>query len=246
MYPIISSEVKSPLPVNYEEVETVYNTAIPSTNIQTVAVVGSDGGEGTTSMALTLAIRAAMAKRQVLLLELNMANPELSNRFGIQRQSWTIDTEPEELPIVKIQSLDIFVLTAPLMTENDWKFRDPKYLQKLLNNLRGHFEHIIIDCSPINRRNQQNFPSAMIAGLCQQTLLMILAGSTHETQLVTTKQLLDRHGAKICGSVINDRDNPGLAMELCRETYRMGPFFKKTGKKLRKWINDSRIINQRI
>ena len=246
MYPMISSNAQSPLPVNYEEVETVYNTAIPSNNIQTVAVAGPDGGEGATTMALTLAIRAAMAKRQVLLLELNMANPELSNRFGVQRQAWTIDDEPETLPIVKIEALNIYVLTAPLMTEDAWKFRDPKHLQSLLNNLRGLFEHIIIDCSPINRRNQQNFPSAMIAGLCQTTLLMILAGSTHESQLVTTKQLLDRNGAKICGSVINDRDNPGLAMELCRETYRMGPFFKKTGKKLRKWINDSRIINQRI
>jgi Mrp family chromosome partitioning ATPase len=246
MYAIVTTDADSPLPINYQEVEAVYNTTIPSNSIQTVAVVGADGGEGVSSMAITLAIRAARAKRQVLLLELNMANPDLAARFGLERQPWTVDIEPEDLPIVKLQNLDIFVLPAPLSTDSDWKFRDPKYLQTLLNHLRGYFEHIIIDCSPVNRRNQQNFPTAIIAGLCQHTLLMLLAGSTHESQLIITKQLLDRHGANLCGSVINDRDNPGLALELCRETYRMGPFFKKTGKALRKWINDSRIINQRI
>ncbi len=246
MYLSIATEFTSPLPIHYEEIEAVYNAALPSNNIQTVAVVSSTGGEGVTSMAITLATRAASAVRQVLLLELNMANPEIANTFGIDRHAWTTDMPPEELPIVKLESLGIFLLTAPLESDVLWKLRDPKYIQKFLNELRGHFEHIIIDCSPVNRRNQQNLPTAMIAGLCQQTLLIAMAGHTHESELVITKQLLDRHGAKLCGSVINDRDNPGLALELCRETYRMGPFFKKTGKKLRKWINNSRLINQNI
>ena len=41
MYAIVTTDADSPLPINYQEVEAVYNTTIPSNSIQTVAVVGA-------------------------------------------------------------------------------------------------------------------------------------------------------------------------------------------------------------
>ena len=54
---------------------------------------------------------------------------------------------------------------------------------------------------------------------------------------------LRRAGAKLLGTVINDRFNPSLAQELLRETFRFDRYLPALSARLRSAIRRSRLLN---
>ncbi|MFC6439284.1 hypothetical protein [Bowmanella sp. JS7-9] len=232
------------LPLHFAEIETIHNQC--TSHHPVTLVVGPDGGEGVSCMALTLARRAALSTHSTLLLELNTASPTLDSWLNLSRAPWLPSAGLENLPIQATSQPNLDCLCAPHLGEGSWQFRDKTQLHLLLTALREKYQRIIIDASPLNRRNQQNIPPALLASVADQTLLVLLAGKSHEHRVADARRILESHHANIGGCIINDQYNPGLRSEMNRELTRIARWFPRLSRWLEQRINRSQVINFQV
>ncbi len=245
MYGLTRDLQLSQLPDSYAELETIYRQSLDNAS-ESLAIVGPNGGEGCTSLILAMASRAAAAGEQVLVLELNFASPRLALYADRHAGNWDLKTPAANMPVLHHSKSGVNLLPAPLRVSNIHQFRDPQALRHLLENLLKIYTKVLIDCSPVNRQNRNNLPAETIAAQADTTLLLTLAGHSQESQILEAKERLSLTGANLIGCVINDRENPGLASELARETRRLDRYLPNMMHKIRQGISQSRIINQRI
>lgn len=233
------------LPDSYGELETIYRYTLGNP-FSSLAIVGPNGGEGSTSLILALASRAAAAGEKVLVLELNFATSMLGQYIDRTAGNWDLNTPLESLPIHRHTTSRVDLLPAPRMIDSIHRFRDPLALQQLLGVLKKSYTKVLVDCSPVNRQNRNNIPAETIAAETDSTLLLVLAGQSQESQLLEAKERLSLSGSNLIGCVINDRQHPGLASELVRETRRLDRYLPKLMHSIRQHIGRSLILNHRI
>jgi hypothetical protein len=75
------------------------------------------------------------------------------------------------------------------------------------------------------------------------TLLVALTAVTTERSLRVATERLAAAGASVGGVVFNDRFNPTLGDELCRQLDRFVRLAPRTTGRLRRWIERSAILN---
>lgn len=245
MNAISPSQYLSSLPNNYGELETIYRHTLGK-SYSSLAIVGPNGGEGCTSLILAMASRAAAAGESVLVLELNFASPVIGRWIHGRTAGWDLSTPISQLPIAEKVLAGVDLLPAPPAIANIHHFREPKPLRDFLRQLATRYSKILIDCSPVNRHNRHNLPAECVTAEIDATMLLTLAGSSQESQLLEAIDRLNLSGSNLIGSAINDRDFPGLACELMRETRRLDNHFPRTMYLLRQLIGRSRVINQSI
>jgi Mrp family chromosome partitioning ATPase len=231
------------LPIHYAELESIYTRTLGN-GTRTLAVASAVGGEGTTTLARALAERAAASGNQTLLVDLNLEHPSLHAHYALGRSDWSPENDVQAILPSVIAGLQ--VLPAPTHVSVHWGFRDPATLRSTLEGWLERFDRVVVDTSPLTRRNQRNVPTDTVCGACGATLLVALAARTPESQLVEARQLLDAAGAELAGAVLNDRHLPGLTSELMRETRRLDHLMPRSMAWLRQRIAGSALLNQPI
>lgn len=234
------------LPIHYNSLQDIYAQTVGNGQ-RSLAIASAERGEGVTMLALALARRAASAKRRTLLVDLNLAHPEIHNHFDMARSDWTPDDEASWEAALQVDAdSELTVLTAPPTSGNHWSFRDRTALAICLAQWHANFECVIVDTSALNRHNFHNIPSATVCGAMGATLLVVLAARTPENKLIEARHQLDVSGAQLIGTILNDRHLPGLAAELSRETHRLDRLLPRSMARLRERIKSSPLLNQWI
>jgi Mrp family chromosome partitioning ATPase len=233
------------LPIHYAELEAVFARTLGN-GTRALAVASAVGGEGATTLARALAERAAASGKRTLLVDLNLEHPSLHRHYALGRSDWSPEATPDRQAILPSDVEGLCVLPAPTQVSEHWGFRDPATLRATLERWLVQFDRVVVDTSPLTRRNRRNVPADTVCGACRKTLLVVLAARTPESQLVEARQMLDAAGAEITGAVLNDRHLPGLASELMRETRRLDHLMPRTMAWLRQRIAGSVLLNQPI
>lgn len=235
------------LPTHFVELQDTYGQTVGSGQ-RSLAITSAEGGEGVTMVAVALARRAAEGQRKTLLVDMNLSNPMLHTLFGRKRLEWNPDDEASWRAAMQPIGDDgnLTLLTAPAESGSHWSFRDRTALSICLASWHADFECVVVDTSPVNRHNARNIPTATVCGAMGGTLMVVLAARTPENKLVEALEQLTASDSTLLGSIINDRHLPGLASELCRETYRLNGIFPRTMASLRKRIRGSTLLNTKI
>lgn len=233
------------LPIHYAELEASYARTLGN-GTRALAVASAVGGEGTTTLSRALAERAAASGKQTLLVDLNLEHPALHKHYALGRSDWSPETAADSQAILPSDIDGLSVLPAPNRVSEHWGFRDPATLRTALESWLDRFDRVVVDTSPLTRRNRRNVPADTVCGACHATLLVVLAARTPESQLVEAQQLLDAAGAELIGAVLNDRHLPGLASELMREMHRLDHLMPRTMAWMRQLIAASPLLNQPI
>jgi Mrp family chromosome partitioning ATPase len=231
------------LPIHYAELEAIHSRTLGN-GTRTLAVASAVGGEGTTTLARALAERTAASGRRTLLVDLNLEHPSLHAHYALGRSDWSPETAGDDGAILPSGMDRLSVLPAPTRVRDHWGFRDAETLRALIERWLVQFDRVVVDTSPLTRRNRQNVPADTVCAACAKTLLVVLAARTPESQLLESRQLLDAAGAELVGAVLNDRYLPGLASELMRETRRLDHLMPRAMAWLRQRIATSTLLNQ--
>jgi hypothetical protein len=208
------------LPIHYAELEAVFARTLGN-GTRALAVASAVGGEGATTLARALAERAAASGKRTLLVDLNLEHPSLHRHYALGRSDWSPEATPDRQAILPSDVEGLCVLPAPTQVSEHWGFRDPATLRATLERWLVQFDRVVVDTSPLTRRNRRNVPADTVCGAC-------------------------RAGAEITGAVLNDRHLPGLASELMRETRRLDHLMPRTMAWLRQRIAGSVLLNQPI
>ncbi len=215
----------------HPEVEALWQ-AVAQTDARSVAVVSSHGGEGTTLIASALARRAGLAGKPALLVDLNLARPGVAGLFGVR-------PSPDE--IIDLPALGVAVLASVSQASSE-RWREPGKLAGQIAEWSAQYGLIVMDTAPVLSTDYENLPATAAAAAAEATVLAVLSGRTPLSAIRVAREKLDAAGARLIGSVMNDRDNPSLLTELERETYRLAPFLPRAMAALRNRLHRATML----
>ena len=233
------------LPIHYAELETIYAKTL-GRGTRSLAIVAAESGEGVSTLAVALAQRNEVAGHKTLLVDLNLYRPSIHVRFNLQRHAW--EPVPSSIPDA-IEQLDngcLWVLTASTSERSLVRWREKQIITETIAGWLATFKTVIFDTSPLNAVNRGNIPAELLAGQCDAAILIALAGRTSEESIRSARSRLDDAGAKLVGAVLNDKYNPHLVDELCREAHRLDRWFPGVMGKIRQRVRKSDLLSAEI
>lgn len=228
------------IPYLYQEIEQLYSKTLGQ-GLRTLAVMASTKAEGTSSVAGALAQRAIAVGKKVLVVDLNLHNPHISNQLQSQDIGATI---PQQLK--PSHGPEYSVMPVPQGDKGLLELREQAILAHNIEHWTADYDLVIFDTSPLCQVNRRNIPAQLVAGCCDGAILVIRSGKTEAAQLGQAMATLSSLNVNLLGTVINDYSNPSLGQELVRQCCKLAKTLPKTADWLIDKINTSKFLFARF
>lgn len=177
---------------------------MPGTAPRALAVVSPEKGEGKTFFAANLAIAMAQLGGRTLLIDANLRGPRIHQLFSIDEKaglSGVLSGRVQSNVIHQIADLNtLFVLPVGVAPPNPLELVERPAFSRLLSELLGKFDHVIVD-TPAAQRGSD---AGVIAARCGAALVV---ARRHQSRLGALHQLVSRlkdSPAQLAGVVINE------------------------------------------
>lgn len=177
---------------------------MPGTAPRALAVVSPDRGDGKTFFAANLAVAMAQLGGRTLLIDANLRGPRIHQLFSITEKaglSGVLSGRVQSNVIHQIADLNtLFVLPVGVAPPNPLELVERPAFSRLLSELLGKFDHVIVD-TPAAQRGSD---AGVIAARCGAALVV---ARRHQSRLGALHQLVSRlkeSPAQLAGVVINE------------------------------------------
>ncbi|MEI4768798.1 CpsD/CapB family tyrosine-protein kinase [Psychrobacillus sp. FJAT-51614] len=188
----------------FRTLRTNINFSMPDKELKTFIFTSTSPGEGKSTVAANTAVVFAQEGKKVLLVDADMRKPtvhytfHLTNTLGLSslltRQENMIDVvKPSEIENLKI-------ITCGPIPPNPAELIGSKTMERLLEEMKAHFDVIIFDAPPV----LSVADAQILSNKCDGTILVLNAGETEKTGLVKAKESLVSSNANIIGVVLNN------------------------------------------
>ena len=172
-------------------------------------VASASADDGRTTVAANLAIAAAEAGHQVLLVDCDLRLPTLHERFGLSQSPGLTELLIDALdpaPLRETATAGLRVLTAGRTPPNPGELIASRRLATTLERLRDGCDLMIVDSPPIGVVGD----AAVLATLVDGVLFVARSGRTKRDDARRAREQLDRVGARMLGTALTnarlDRD----------------------------------------
>ncbi|SEG29572.1 tyrosine-protein kinase family protein [Vibrio hangzhouensis] len=232
------------IPATHAEIEELYLNA-ELKQCRSISVTACNSFEGTSTIAQALTERYLLAGHRTLLVDLNLYHPSLTPLDITPAQSGI--TELSELKdnwVQDRQSPKVFLgVIAPSEPRTRLLFKDPSNLRQQVSVWLEQYDRVVIDTSPILNVNKNNIPAQCVANACDGTYLVALSGVTLSSQIEDAVQsLTEGTHTQLLGAILNYRDQPTLANEICREIDRLRWLPSKVTQWMKRKIRQNRFL----
>jgi len=187
----------------FRQLRTNLQFVAVDTRPQLITITSCRPNDGKTTTALNLAAVLAQSGSRVLAVEADLRRPSFGSYLGIEAAAGLTSVlagqaRPREVmqPIAKGQVLAIASGRVP---PNPSELLGSRAMADLLTELRGEFDHVIIDAPPILAVTD----AAVLSTLTDGTILIARAGRTRRADLAQARTLLRNVDASILGVVLN-------------------------------------------
>jgi protein-tyrosine kinase len=177
---------------------------MPGAAPRALAVVSPERGDGKTFFAANLAIVMAQLGGRTLLIDANLRGPRIHQLFSIDEKaglSGVLSGRVQANVIHQIADLNtLFVLPVGVAPPNPLELVERPAFSRLLSELLGKFDHVIVD-TPAAQRGSD---AGVIAARCGAALVV---ARRHQSRLGSLHQLVSRlkdSPAQLAGMVINE------------------------------------------
>jgi len=173
-----------------------------------VLVTSTMSGEGKTFVSINLSIMLSLADKKVLLLGMDLRNPQLAKNFGIKEKDGitaylsgqkpdysSLISTPKEFPMLRVMPAGVI---PPNPTELIMKER----FDTLISDLKKEYDYIVIDSAPVGAVSD----SYLIDRACDLTLYVCRAGFTDKRNIEFVNRIQTEKSLKRLFFVVNDVD----------------------------------------
>lgn len=177
-----------------------------------VLVTSSLSGEGKSFVSANLALSLALTGKKVILLELDLANPSLSEKLGVKYEQgasnylWG-ECEPEEVIKRSPVNPNLFFLPAGPLPDNPSELLMNERLKELLDYLEAIFDNIIIDSAPASLLTD----AYVLSPMCDATLYVVKHRFTPKVYLERLDQETTVNQLKNMGIIFNGIRSRGFS-----------------------------------
>jgi capsular exopolysaccharide synthesis family protein len=175
---------------------------------KTLVVTSSLPGEGKTATTVNLAVVLAQLGRRVVVVDADLHRPRVHELFGVSNRVGLVSVLAEGIDLAKVvqptRIAGVAVVTSGPPSPNPSGLLASEAMEKLLEALKGAFDHVVIDSPPV-----QAVADALILGnLADGVVLCVKGGATAREVVVRTRDKLSRAGARVLGVLINNLPAP--------------------------------------
>ncbi len=175
------------------------------------AVSSPKVGEGKTTITSNLGVALSKAKLRVALIDGDMRRPSLSKAFGIRGSVGLRDFLRGRLAPSEVMNAgmlretafpNLYLLPAGEGDEDTVELLNSQRLPELLAELSKQFDVVLIDTPPALHM----VDTRIMARECDGVILVVRAGSTTLDEAADARDLFDRDGVHLIGTILNDFD----------------------------------------
>jgi receptor protein-tyrosine kinase len=170
--------------------------------LHTLVVTSASPAEGKSFTATNLALtQAQLTDKRVLLTDFDFRRPTVDKTFQVDISPGITDYLLGQVPLSailrKIDQTNLFVMTAGQAVPNPLELLNLKECKSLIEDLRQHFDWVILDSPPLLFAADGNLLSTM----CDGTILVVRIGSTTFDSVTRALQSLCENN--VLGIVVN-------------------------------------------
>jgi capsular exopolysaccharide synthesis family protein len=175
---------------------------------QSLLVTSAQPGEGKTCTAVNLALGLAQRGARVAVVDADMRRPGICRALALSENGAGLSSllsgahsldevlrQFEPLP-------NLWLLPAGPKPPNPADLLSSPTMEKLLQELRGRFEHVVLDSAPLLLVADPTILCGMVDGV----LLVVESGATTRRGLLRAQRILESSGGRILGTVLNKWD----------------------------------------
>lgn len=167
-----------------------------------IVVSSSFPNEGKTTTSINLALALAETEHNVVIVDGDMRRPMLDKYLGLVGPVGFSSVLSGAIPLSdalqKTKFPRLTALTAGVVPPNPSELLGSLAAQKVLNELRGQFDYVIVDSSPLLAVTD----AAILAANSDGVLIMARYGQTKREQLAHAIRNLQDVGASLVGAVL--------------------------------------------
>ena len=186
---VISHDRKNFIAEQFRQIRTSLSYLGISSKKKKILITSSIPGEGKSFISANLAISLALTDKKVVLLEVDLRKPKLSEIFGMNSNTAGISSyligEKEADEIIKRTEANpnLFIISAGPIPPNPSELILNGRIQELLVYLENAFDYIVIDTAPVSPVTD----AYLLSQYCDATLYIVRHAYTPRMYL----QLLD-------------------------------------------------------
>jgi capsular exopolysaccharide synthesis family protein len=209
---VISHDRKNFIAEQFRQIRTSLSYLGISSKKKKILITSSIPGEGKSFVAANLAISLALTDKKVVLLEVDLRMPKLSEIFGMSSTANGISNyligEREADEIIKRTEVNpnLFIVSSGPIPPNPSELLLNGRIQELLVYLENAFDYIVIDTAPVSPVTD----AYLLSQFCDATLYVVRHGYTPRIYL----QLLDENnrvrGLKNLALIFNGVKSRGI------------------------------------
>ena len=197
---------KNPISEAYRTLRTNVNFFNPKNPIKVVMVTSSGPSEGKSTTSINLAITLANGKKKTLLVDADMRRPATHKAFKLDNDKGLSDILGSKLGfnavMKKTEVGNLSFISSGPVPENPSELLSSEVMGNFINEIRGEFDIIVIDCPPTLVVTD----ATVIGPLVDGVILVVKSGLLPRDAVERSKILLERNEIKILGVVLNDVD----------------------------------------
>jgi tyrosine-protein kinase Etk/Wzc len=176
-----------------------------------ILITSTISGEGKSFIASNLALTLALSDKKVVLIELDLRKPKLSNIFNISREigitNYFIGNKDADHIIKSTEvNKNLFLIPSGTIPPNPSELILNGRLEELLAYLETIFDYIIIDSAPTSPVTD----AYILSGFCDGTLYIIRHGVTPKMYVKMLDETNRIHSLKNMAIVFNGVKKRGL------------------------------------
>ena len=184
-----------------------------------ILVTSTISGEGKSFVTANLGLTLANANKKVILLEFDLVNPALSEKFDIHGTKGLSDymngdVEPEEIISQSKVNENLFIISSGQISGNSSEMIVNEKVENLFTYLEGIFDYIIVDTAPVGPMSD----AYVLSNYCDATLYIIRHKYTPKRFLQRIDEEMKILPLKNAAIVFNGVQSRGFS----KNTYGMG------------------------
>ncbi len=206
-YQLVTLEPQSSAAEAYRVLRTSVLLSAAGQPPKIVLITSGQPGEGKTTTAINTAISLAQLGASVLIVDCDLRRPTAHKVLGVEHQQGlstylsqaqvTLDEVIQPLPIDNLS-----LLPCGPIPPNPAELIISDRMKEMLVELRGRYDHIIVDSPPLINVTDPVILSTMVDGV----ILVVHGGKSTRDLVRRARQELATVGAKIFGVVLNNVD----------------------------------------
>lgn len=203
---IANTDAKSPVSEAYRTIRTnIKFSNIAGQELKTIMLTSATPNEGKSTTVSNLAVVMAQAGHSVVLCDCDFRNPTQHKMFGLHNKGLSncVATGSNVMDIIQQTSIpNLYVLTSGPVAPNPSELLASQNMVDILEELKQHFDYVLVDTPPIMPVTDAAVVSAKVDG----TILVIASGAVSPSIAVEAKTRLEQGGAHLLGVVLNKVD----------------------------------------